>query len=85
MCLKTVVYIGNSVNPDQMPHSVASDLGLFAQACLSEYLENIIYEPVHDKTYNKDPSDQQRLRSACTSAQYGRVSCSSFFLMNLRL
>ena len=40
MCLKTVVYIGNSVNPDQMPHSVASDLGLFAQACLSEYLDN---------------------------------------------
>ena len=33
--------LGNSVEPDQMPHSAASDLGLHcfpAQACLSQYL-----------------------------------------------
>ena len=30
MCPKTVKYMANSADPDQMPHSVASDLGLFA-------------------------------------------------------
>ena len=36
----------NSVDPDQMPHSVASDLGLqFAQACLSKILGvNIVHD-----------------------------------------
>ena len=28
MCLKTAEWVENSVDPDQMPHSVASDLGL---------------------------------------------------------
>ena len=32
--------VANNVDPDQMQHSVKSDLGLhFAEACLSEYLD----------------------------------------------
>ena len=39
MYLKSAGWVANSVDPDQMPHSVASDLGLqFAEACLSPYL-----------------------------------------------
>ena len=41
MC-KISGWVANSVNPDQTPHFVASDLGLhcfFFQACLSEYVE----------------------------------------------
>ena len=30
--------MANSADPDQMLHSAATDLGLFAQACLSQYL-----------------------------------------------
>ena len=40
MCLyNSAGWVANSVDPDQTPHSVVSDLGLqFAQACLSQYL-----------------------------------------------
>ena len=38
----------------------------------------ITNQPAQDKTYNKK-CDQQRFRSACTSIQYGKVSCSSLF------
>ena len=36
--------MANSVDPDQTPHSAASDLSIpFAQACLSQYLELLRY------------------------------------------
>ena len=36
-------WVANSMDPDQMLHSVASDLGLFAQACLSVNIGKILY------------------------------------------
>ena len=39
---KIAGWVANRVDTDQTPHSAASDLGLhclFAQACLSEYVE----------------------------------------------
>ena len=38
ICVETAWWVTNRVDPDQMPHSLVSDLGLFAQACLSQYL-----------------------------------------------
>ena len=40
MCIKTAKWVANSVDPDQMPHSVASKLGLqylLRHVCLNIY------------------------------------------------
>ena len=48
--LKTAYWVPNCANPDQMPRSVACDL---TQHHFLRPVCRNIYEPAHDKTYNK--------------------------------
>ena len=41
LCLKIAGWVANSVDPDETPHTagISSGSTLFAQACLSEYIQ----------------------------------------------
>ena len=72
--------MANSVESDQMPHSVVSDLALqFAKACPSQYLRLLRNCMNQLKVIKIDPEAEKHFQNSCFLTawkQTSRPSCS---------